>query len=80
MSALAKQLYELSIQFEIAEKAGQPVIELAQQIAVLHERIAQAKPAPAATPLPWTLVHSHERAILQPATVTPDANGDIFYL
>jgi hypothetical protein len=79
MRALAKQLFELYIQFEIAEKAGQPTIELAQQIADLNKRIAQAKAAPAATPLPWTQVHSHEKAILQPATVNREANGDILW-
>lgn len=77
MSALAKQLYELSIQFEIAEKDGKPVIALAQQIAVLSERIAQAKPAP--TQLPFAQVHPHEWAILQAVPVNREANGDILW-
>lgn len=77
MSELAKQLYELRIKFEEAESAGQPTIELAQQIAVLSERIAQAKPAP--TQLPWAQVDSHEKAILQAAPIRREANGDILY-
>jgi len=40
MSELAKQIYELCIQFELAEKDGRPTIELAQRITELRDRIA----------------------------------------
>lgn len=64
MSELAKQLYELLIQFELAEKAGEPVIGLAKQISELRDRIAALK---------------REQAILQPPTVNREPDGDILW-
>lgn len=64
MSELAKQLYELSIQFELAEKDGKPVIDLANQISALRCGHAALK---------------REQAILQPPTVNREADGDILW-
>lgn len=64
MSELAKQLHELSIQFEIAEKDGKPVIDLANQISALRDRIAALQ---------------REQAILQPPTINREADGDILW-
>jgi len=40
---LAKQLYELSIEYERAEMAGKPVIALANRIATVREMLDMAK-------------------------------------
>lgn len=61
---LSKQLYYLYVQYEDAEQAGQPVIELAKEIASLRDRIAELR---------------RERAILQPPPVNREANGDILW-
>lgn len=68
MSALAKQLYEAIIEFEIAEKDGKPVMELANRISTLRNLIAQEKAAPAQ--LPHAQVHPNEWAILGKQGVT----------
>lgn len=40
---LAEQIYELSIQFEEAEQAGEPVIALAKRIGDLRDELATLK-------------------------------------
>lgn len=61
---LATQLYDLCIQYEKAEAAGQPVIELAEQIGALRDRLAALR---------------RDSAILQPPAPAREADGDILW-
>lgn len=64
LQQLSALLYRLTVEYEKAEQAGQPVIELALQIGHLRDRIAALK---------------REQAILQPPAPAREADGDILW-
>ncbi len=64
LQQLSDLLYWCFVEYEAAEQAGQPVIELAKEIGNLRDRIAELR---------------REQAILQPPAVSREANGDIIW-
>ncbi len=81
---LAKQLYELSIEYERAEMAGKPVNALASRIATVREMLDMAKseaptllPAEQADLREW--FHSGLAAIPQQPKPQVESDGDVLW-